>query len=443
MPGGFGDQDFGRLEQLFSQHPSVKYLRLQWLDFGSILRVKVFPIKQILSMAKVGKLPSIVKAVLALSQNDRICPGFTPVGECKLYPVFESFLLGPRPGYATVQCEFQEQYGKEFAICPRSLLRKIVSRARRGGKEFLVGFEIEVVFIKPTVRDGDVTFTQTPTDQGHASFSSRALHDEQLLSLVEAILDQLEASSIPIQQFHPESAPGQYEFILAPLAPLAAVDTLIAAREIICATAARFSMRATLVPKPYPNAVGSGCHVHISMTPPEQHEAFLAGILQHLQAITAFTYGNATSFQRAVAGFWAGGTFVAWGTENRETPLRRIEGSHYELRCMDGFANMYLALSAILGAGFRGVQDREPLTLQDCQDDPATLSLEDRDRLGIKQTLPVSIADALSCLRKDTVMGEILGKPLVDHHLSFKEAELSMLEGMDDCQLRNWLIQRY
>lgn len=432
------------LEQFLREHPTVKYLRLQWLDYGSILRVKLFPVQEILSMVKDGKLPGIPGVVLSILQTDRSL--FAPVGEFKLYPACESLRLGPRTGYASVQCDFQEPKGDEVPICPRTLLRKIVSRACGGGKEFLVGFEIEVIFMKAKEGNEAELYAPNAPDVGNAWHSSRSLHDDHLMCLIEAILEQLEASSITVKQFHPESAPGQYEFVLAPLAPLEAVDTLIAAREIIQTTAARFSLRATLVPKPFPDAVGTGCHIHISMTPPEQHDALLAGILKHLRTITAFTYGNFMSFQRTINTSWAGGTFVAWGTQNRETPLRRIQGSHFELRCMDGFANPYLALSAILGAGFQGVLDAEPLTMPDCQADPGTLSHKERVQLGITESLPGKMEEALQSLREDPTMGTILGKPVVDHYLTFKAAEHEILQTISDSKpwaLRDWLIQRY
>lgn len=437
-------QDPKAIEQFLREHPSVKYVRLQWFDFGSIMRVMVFPAQQVWAMAKNGKWPGVPNVALMLLQTDQICPGFAPVGEHKLYPDFESLRLGPHAGYATVQVELREKNGEEVPFCPRTLLRNIVKRASDvGGKEFLLGFEIEVIFIKPSVVEGKGLFERDPADQGHAWLSSRALQDDRYLSLLGAIMEQLEASSIPVQKFHPECTTGQYEFVLAPLAPLVGVDTLLAARDIIQTTAARFSLRATFVPKPYPEKVGTGCHVHISMTPPDQHESFLAGLLKHLRAITAFTYGNSMSFQRTVNSLWAGGSYVAWGTQNRETPLRRIEGSHFELRCMDGFANPYLALSAVLGAGFQAVLDGEPLTKPDCQADPANLTDQEREDGGITELLPVSMSEALGCLREDEGLGKILGKAVVEHHLGFKKAEYSMLEKIDDSKLWDWLIQRY
>ncbi len=59
---------------------------------------------------------------------------------------------------------------------------------------------------------------------------------------------------------------------------------------------------------------------------------------------------------------------MAWGTQNRETPLRRIKSGRWEIRCLDGLANMYFALSAILAAGMLGLASPPPRQQQQQMD---------------------------------------------------------------------------
>lgn len=437
------DHNIEFLMHFLDQNPSVKFLRLQWLDFTSQLRVRILPVTRLLKMNKESKLVGIATAVLGLLQQDELAPGFAAVGEYKLYPNFESLRLGARTGYATVQCEFREQDDEEVVICPRTFLRRMVNRVRDTDVEILIGFEIEVVFMKWTADLDENIHYVSSMSQGHSWSASHPLHDDNTMTLIEAILEKLEGSSIVVQQFHTESAPGQWEIILDPMAPLAAVDTLLSAREIICETAAKHSIRATLVPKPYSHTAGTGSHIHISLNPPDPYEMFYAGILKHIRAITAFTYPNATSFDRVVASHWAGGEYVAWGKQNRETPLRQIDGSHFEIKCVDGFANMYLALGVILGAGLLGILNSEPLLLRNCPADPSSLRIDERRKLGITKKLPTSLDEAFHYLREDAELRRILGQPIVDTYLTVKEAERSMLEKMDPGRRRDWLIERY
>ena len=131
------------------------------------------------------------------------------------------------------------------------------------------------------------------------------------------------------------------------------------------------------------------------------------------------------------------------GTQNRETPLRRIEGSHFEIRCVDGLSNPYLVLAAIIGAGLQGILDEEPLEMKDCPSDPATLTAQARKELGITRQFPKSIDEALSSLEADEQLHHILSKSAVETYLTVKRAESEMLRGMEATKKRSWLIERY
>lgn len=433
-----------KLVHLIDEDPSIKFLRLQWLDLTSSLRLRIVPVDQFLQLVNEGKSVGVPKYILGLLHKEFISPGFAFNGQRNLVPDFDSLRIGARDGYATVQCGFEEVNGNQVSECPRTLLQKITNQASSKGIEFLVGFEIEVVFTKWEVVDGEISFaTANQMGYGHSYSFAGVLHDDNMMSLVEAIFHRCKRAGISIQHFHPESCPGQFEFVLPALRPLAAVDTLIATRDIISSIAARFSMRATFYPKPYPDKVGTGEHIHLSLTPPGLHETFFAGVLKHLRAIVAFTYPNAASYDRVSDSSFSGSRWVSWGTENRESPVRRINGSHYEIRCADGFANMYLALSAILGAGLLGVTDREPLTMKDCQEDPAKISQQEREALGIRQKIPSSLEESLNCLREDSQMHAILGSSFVEKYLLLKEAEKESLEAMDPVRRRCWLMERY
>lgn len=431
------------LGQFLERNPSVKFLRLQWLDYVTSLRLRIIPIKLALDIFHKQKSIGITKAVLGLIHQDSMVPTFLPVGEYELIPCFEGLRLGERGGYATVQGEFHEKDGNEVAIDPRSALRRIVQRAKKQDISFLVGFELEVVFMTSSIVDGARVYGKDPVSHGHTWSNASALRNPDIMNVIEEILAKLERSEIDLQQFHPESAPGQYEFVTGPLPPLEAVDALLATQDIIYSVAEKHSLKATLAPKPYPMACGTGAHVHISISPEDQHPSFYAGILKHLPAIAAFTYSNAVSYDRVQDSVWSGGRYVTWGTQNRETPLRKVEGSHWEVKCMDGLANKYLALAAILGAGLQGMLDKHPMTHKDCASDPALLDVDGRKKLGIEQQLPKDLPDALQRLDKDKVLRNILGEDLVNVYLTVKYAEMEMLDGMQSEERRNFLIERY
>jgi glutamine synthetase len=295
--------------------------------------------------------------------------------------------------------------------------------------------------------DGEGKYQALDGD-GHAWSVGRAMEHQAVTDVLEEAIEQLEVAGVYVDMMHPESATGQYEVVLPKAPPLEAVDTLLYARDVIsnCATAKGYRM--TLHPKPYARACGSASHTHMSISTPNGYdrnvyEAFYAGILKHLGAIAAFSISSMVSYERMQDGCWAGGTWVAWGTQNRETPLRKIEDSHWELKCMDGTANPYLALSATLFAGTQGVVNGEKLVQGDCQVDPATLSDVERQRLNVLKKLPSSVGEALKTLEGDEDMGKLLGRELVERYVAIKKAETAMLEAMSEEERRKWVMERY
>jgi glutamine synthetase len=350
--------------------------------------------------------------------------------------------------FSVVQCEFRETDGSEADLCPRSTLRRVIQNAKIKSLEFLLGFEIEIVFMS---RHCD-TYVKPNFSFGHAWSSNRGLHSKYSRNLLEDIYDELSKNGIHLEQFHPESADGQFEFVLPALSPLEAVDTLLQAREIIIIVAADHGLRATLIPKPYPMQAGSASHAHISIVTSEgveevdatkTYESFYAGILKHLRSILAFSYSNPSSYDRMQDGCWAGGTWVAWGTQNRETALRKVDGSHWEIKVLDGLTNMYLAIAAFIAAGTKGVVDKERLLTRDCRIDPSLLPEKDRKALNIHWKLPKDLGEAMKALADDQVLTEALGERVIANYLSIKTSEWKLLEGMSDESRRTWIIERY
>ena len=114
---------------------------------------------------------------------------------------------------------------------------------------------------------------------------------------------------------------------------------------------------------------------------------------------------------------------------------------HFEIKCIDGTANPYLALSAILSAGMIGVKNSYPLRMKPCQgtpppyaglriDEPGKMSDEARRDVGITQTLPRSVQEALVTLERDPRLVKELGEEFVRKYISVKEVSTSLRMGL-------------
>jgi glutamine synthetase len=295
--------------------------------------------------------------------------------------------------------------------------------------EFLVGFESEFILLKSTdpVVPSNVHQWSATSGLLAGSLEAKVMHD---------ISEALKASGIPLQMVHAEAAPGQYEVVTGPLTPLDAADTLVYTREIIVHTAAQHGLHATFAPRPFMASAGSSAHAHVSVHSATAHGhktaaalstcegAFLAGLLEHLPAVAALTLPTPASYKRVVDGVWSGGTYVSYGTENREAPVRLTNAAapaarNFELRFIDGTASPYLALAAVLAAGMAGVKTGRALVARDCEARSAAEMTEaERRAMGITKRMPLSVEEARQNLREDQVLGAALGRALVGPYLA-------------------------
>ncbi|KAI1778784.1 glutamine synthetase/guanido kinase [Hypoxylon cercidicola] len=438
----------------FTDDDNVKWLRVYWHDYTSSAKCRLFPIEYVNNTLANGQhlTISISTTSLGMLPMDVLIPGITPSGAYILHPDWSSVKLGPVKGHISGYGEFRNPDGTEVALCPRTLLRHTVETAATHKLRYIIGFEIQFVIME---RNPDITSGEKYLplrNDGHAWSSARALADwgrpGAFITLVDEIIDTLQFAGIFIQQFNAESAPGQYELILPPVPPLEACDTLLHARQIIESISARHGYRITLHPKPFAEAHGTASHVHMSLSSaggndPAVYESFYAGILKHLRAICAFTNSHPASYARMADGFCAGGRWVTWSTKNGETPLRKCEDGHWELKLMDGLANPYIAMSAILAAGTNGIINKTAMTWSDCTVDPAVLSDRQRKKLGISEMLPANLKQALEALKADKELIDLLHPEMVQRYIDVKSAEIALLELMGSFERRQWILERY
>lgn len=434
------------------------YVFVQWLDYNAQMRTRWLPIVEFDKMMTNGPARlSISTGNLGTTQNDHMSSICDPVGSIYVEPDLSSFRLlqptGPVKNAASVMARFTDEQGGGLLACPRNTLQHLVEAfVTEFDINFLVGFEIEITFCRRNPKGSDDAFSPLDTNHAWGTFS-----DEQYMSsvaLMTSIGTILQNIGIPIQQLHSEAGAGQYEFVLPPLPPVQAVDTLIQAKQCIQQIAAQNGLRATCHPMPFPG-IGTAAHAHMSLNSSSLEssqlglieESFIANILAHLPAIAAIAMPQAVSYGRVADDSWTGGTWVAWGTNNRETPLRRVTTGRWEVRCLDGMANMYLALAVILGVGLDGVRRQIPLKMLDCTVNPTKLSGDEKVELGVGQRLPRSLEEALRILERDDELMRMAScdgeGELVRNWVEVKKAEQEMLDAMGEEDRRVWLIERY
>ncbi|GJE93452.1 glutamine synthetase/guanido kinase [Phanerochaete sordida] len=419
----------------------VRYIRLTWVDWTNTTRYHVLTRSYFRKLLRSSRPGITVTAAAFGIVFLHVCDGFSVTGEYLFALDESSFRVCPySPGHATIMGFFQNLvpqpvHGLEMLDDPRTQLARVERIAReKAGVAYLVGFESEFILLKSTSPPVAINNADYAVSQKLPAGSIEA-------KVLEEIADALQDAGIEVQKYHGEAAPGQYEMITGPLPPLQAADACVATRETIFNVAAKHGLRATFAPRIHAYSAGTAAHVHMSVhdlgTHPEPARArgdearapalratersFLQGVVAQLPALCALTLPTAFSYGRVHDGIWSGGTYAAWGTENREAPVR-VCGSagnrHLEARFVDGTACPHLALAGILGAGTRAIAERALLETGDCAKSVATMTEEERAAAGVSDAarLGPTLGDARKAFKGSSVMREVFGDDFVDKY---------------------------
>jgi glutamine synthetase len=414
----------------------VRVTRILWCGNDGIVRSKGVTTGRLRARMVAGV--GLTRAQPAQNARDEIAdvPGMGPVGEMRLRPDPATFCPLPyAPRTAAMLADMVDLGGAPEATCPRHFLRRMEAALGSAGLTLRAGFENEYVLARAGI-DGWEPIDRTPC---FSAIGAAAAQEH-----TDALLEALEKQSIEVEGCHAEGGWGQNEVALAPRAGLRAADEQVLVREALRGVAAARGLVASLAPKPFPEAAGSGLHVHLSLLGPDGSNAFAdpdapegisqtarsftAGLLAHLPALCALTAPSAGSYRRLVPGAWAG-AWRCWGHDNREaavracSPLAGLEDAttNVEYKPCDASASPYLALGALAAAGLDGIHRRveppAPVAV-----DPARLSERGRADLGI-EPLPRSPGEALDALESDPVLVSALGEPLARSYVAVRRSE--------------------
>ncbi|MBU4608721.1 MAG: glutamine synthetase, partial [Methanobacterium sp.] len=239
-----------------------------------------------------------------------------------------------------------------------------------------------------------------------------------------------------------------------------ATDNQIAFQETVKAIALQKGMIASFLPKIFPQESGSGCHLHLSLWKNDRNisgasddtyglspegKQFIAGILHHLPGLMGISTPTTNSYHR-IKPHTGSGAFGCWGIDNREAAVRVISEKdncvkHFEIKPVDASSNPYLALGAIISAGYDGIKNE--MTLPEAvQQDPGTLTPDERSTKKIKP-LPTHLDQALSYLEKDRDLMDAVGSKLSQGYLAVKKAEFEYFKDLSQQEEVEILLDKF
>lgn len=424
------------LTEFLDLHPEVQFIRHQWVDFSGVLRVRVLTKYRTLHLETSSQCVSIGNVSMKCLVDNSMSAGAHAAEQQRLCPDWTSLSSSNfgrhKNRYASVMCFVLDA---ELSIphtafmgnlCPRAVLYRVLANAKQEHDvSFLVGFELEFCLIG-NLEDG----TPFPLESHPGHCAAAGLRTAKF-SLIEECIEDLLAAGIDVLHFHSEGARGGYEIATGPLAPIQAIDALVLSQETIKNCLARHGHQVTFHPKPFVDRSSNGTHAHVSMQPRSGEEHFLAGLLKRLPSLCAFSMPSYESYARVRSPIGEVGAWVAWGTENRNVPIRKITEGHWELRCVDATCNMYLTVAAMLTAGLLGLRNQETTELKDFSCSVADIDDSQRRELNITTVLPNDLKEALALLRENCGGIDLLmGAGIIWEYLAIKEAEEAVMKGL-------------
>jgi glutamine synthetase len=423
----------------------VRAMALVLVDNGGLARMKCVSIDRLERAATHGVGWAEVWG-LSLSDDSFAHPPelYSPTGELRLRADLAAARpVGGSPGWGWAPIDHHLQTGEPWPGCQRGFLRRMVEAGRERGFEVQAAWELEWTVGAEDEAGG---FRALHPGPGYGA-ATVDLTGPFLLD----VFDALAGSGLEAEQVHPEYADGQMEISLAVRGPVAACDESILVRHLIRGVAGRSGWRASFSPRVLAGSVGNGAHLHVSLWRDGENqlaggdgreglrrdgEAFLAGMLEHLPALTAIGAPSPLSYVRLVPGHWSG-AYVCWGNENREAALRLEgtggaragQGANVEWKSVDGVANPYLALGALMAAGLDGLERGLELP-PPVHDDPAAMPDSTRPA-----RLPQTLAEAAEELAGSDVLRAAMGEYLHSRVVAVRRAEAERDDGVDEATL--------
>jgi len=315
--------------------------------------------------------------------------------------------------------------GAYAGACPRSLLGRVIERARAAGYHAEAAFEYEFFVFEETpesVREKGYRNLKplTPGMFGYSMLRSGVHAD--LYHQLMAAMEELEAD---IEGLHTETGPGVVEAALCHRPALEAADRAALFKTYTKVLLQRVGLMGTFMAKWSSDYPGQSGHLHISLTNDAGQNVFhaddgdglsktfrhfVAGQALLLPDVLAMVCSTVNAYRRLVPGLWAP-THATWGIENRTTAIRAIPagptGTRSEYRIGPADGNPYLVLAAALATGLYGIEHELELS-------PVAGNAYENPGVGAR-ALPTSLTDATRTFLESPVTRDLFGETFVQH----------------------------
>ncbi len=414
----------------------LDHVKIGVTDADGIMRGKYMAKNKFFSALEKGF--GFCDVVLGWDSNDQLYDNVTYTGWHTAYPDANARILPETcrdvPMEGDMLFFLAEFTDRAEEVCPRGTLRRVIERAKTSGYDVVSSAEFEFFLFEETphsVREKnyrDLT-NITPGFFGYSMLRA-SVHSDFYADLLALGHDM----DFPIEGLHTETGPGVLEAAIEYSDALEAADRAVLFKTFTKVLAQQRGWMATFMAKWSKDWPGQSGHLHVSLTKngkPIFHDAskpynmsdemrwFVGGQQKLMPELLAMVASTVNSYTRLIPGFWAP-TDATWSVENRTTALRVIPGSpnsqRVEYRVAAADINPYIALSAAIGSGLWGIENKiepEPMVVGNAY------AVAHKPELA----LPRSLMEAAGRLKASAAARDLFGDAFVDHYAATREWE--------------------
>ncbi|WP_027077499.1 glutamine synthetase family protein [Maribacter antarcticus] len=346
--------------------------------------------------------------------------------------------------------DFAKEKTEDLAVCPRSLLRKIIAEAENMKYTPMFSQEFEWFNFRETSDSLKEKSHQNPQALTHGMFGYSILRMSENSDYFDDLFNLLDSFGVPLEGLHTETGPGVTEAAIQYSGILEAADRAVLFKTAVKEIAYRHGIIASFMAKQTSALPGCGGHIHQSLWDLKKEENlffdekakdnmsetmqyFLAGQLKCLPEILPMFAPTINSYKRLVVGAWAP-INQTWGHDNRTCSLRVLasgkKSARIEHRVVGSDVNPYLAMAACLASGLYGIKNKLTLDTPETKGNGYDIK---------KEILPSNLWDASQKMKNSIIAKELFGNEFVDHFTKTREWEWKQFSA----EVTDWETKRY
>lgn len=425
----------------------VEYCFATYVDIHGVPKAKVVPLASFEKMCAGSELFTVG----AMEGMGLIGP---EKDECAVVPDLDSLIVFPwdtRYAWFAGDLYF---HGEPYKNCSRVILKRTLKEAAAAGFGMNLGVETEFYVFRDAAGADPIQERRFPGLCPAYDVDQVVQSMPYLIRMVEA----MNALGWNVYSFDAEGGQGQHELDFAYADALTMADRLVFFRFMAKTIARQMGLFASFMPKPFAGDFRSGAHFNMSLYDvatgtnlfageggalaarygipvPDLGYHFVAGLLDHADAMTAVTCPTHNSYKGLLAQgqmsdmSWAP-VLRTYGKNNRSAMLRLpMNRPCVENRAPDIACNFHLAAAVSLAAGLEGVtaaadpgapmNDNLYLSLGKAS---ASKRFAGKDG-GFVERLPRTLLEALEAFETDSLITKVFGSEMQGIYLEWKLRE--------------------